>query len=53
VTGPITRGGAAAIGGVPKAAKKTWLGTEIAAAVAAGGKVCGEFPTEAGIVDVA
>lgn len=50
VTGLITRGGIAVIGGVPKAAKKTWLGTEIAAAVAAGEKVCGEFPAEAGTV---
>jgi hypothetical protein len=29
VTGLITRGGTAVIGGPPKAAKKTWLATEI------------------------
>jgi hypothetical protein len=43
VTGLITRGGTAVIGGLPKAAKKTWLATEIAVAVATGTEVCGEF----------
>lgn len=38
------------IGGLPKAATKTWLGTEIAVAVATGTKVCGEFFAERGTV---
>lgn len=50
VSGLITRGGTAVIGGLPKAAKKTWLGTEIAVAVATGTKVCGEFLAELGTV---
>lgn len=50
VTGLITRGGIGIIGGLPKAAKKTWLGTEIAVAVATGSKVCGEFYAERGTV---
>lgn len=50
VTGLITRGGITTIGGLPKAAKKTWLGTEIAIAVATGTKVCGEFFAEKGVV---
>lgn len=49
VHGLITRGGIAMIGAEPKAAK-TWLGTEIAIAVATGSKVCGEFFAEAGTV---
>ncbi len=49
VTGLITRGAIAMIGAEPKAAK-TWLGTEIAVAVATGTKVCGEFFAEAGRV---
>ena len=50
VTGLITRGGTAVIGGLPKAAKKTWLATEIAVAVATGTKVCGEFVAQLGTV---
>jgi hypothetical protein len=50
VTGLITRRGTAMIGGLPKAAKKTWLATEIAVAVATGTKVCGEFFAERGSV---
>jgi hypothetical protein len=50
VTELITRGGTAVIGGLPKAAKKTWLATEIAVAVATGTKVCGEFFAEPGAV---
>ena len=50
VTGLITRGGTAMIGGLPKAAKKTWLATEIAVAVATGTKVCGEFFAQLGTV---
>jgi len=50
VTGLITRGGTAMIGGLPKAAKKTWLATEIAVAVATGTKVCGEFIAQLGTV---
>jgi len=49
VTGLITRGGITTIGAEPKAAK-TWLGTEIAVAVATGTKVCGEFFAERGVV---
>jgi len=49
VTGLITRGGITMIGAEPKAAK-TWLGTEIALAVATGTKVCGEFFAEFGRV---
>jgi hypothetical protein len=50
VTGLITRGGTAVIGGPPKAAKKTWLATEIAIAVASETPVCGEFFAEPGHV---
>jgi hypothetical protein len=50
VTGLVTRGGITTIGGLPKAAKKTWLGTEIAIAIATGTPVCGEFFAEAGVV---
>jgi len=50
VTGLITRGGTAVIGGLPKAAKKTWLATEIAVAVTTGTKVCGEFFARLGTV---
>jgi AAA domain len=50
VTGLITRGGTGVISGIPKAAKKTWLATEIAIAVATGTKVCGEFPAAEGRV---
>jgi hypothetical protein len=50
VTGLITRDGTAVIGGLPKAAKKTWLATEIAIAVATGTKVCGEFFVQLGTV---
>lgn len=50
VTELITRGGTAVIGGLPKAAKKTWLATEIGVAVATGTKVCGEFIAERGAV---
>lgn len=50
VTGLITRGGTAMIGGLPKAAKKTWLATEIAVAIATGTPVCGEFFAERGTV---
>lgn len=50
VTGLITRGATAMIGGLPKAAKKTWLGTEIAVAIATGTPVCGEFFAERGSV---
>lgn len=49
VTGLVTRGGVTMIGAEPKAAK-TWLGTEIAIAVATGTKVCGEFFAQAGRV---
>lgn len=49
VTGLVTRGGITMIGAEPKAAK-TWLGTEIALAVATGSKVCGEFFAEYGRV---
>lgn len=49
-TGLITRGGTAVIGGLPKAAKKTWLATEIAVSVATGTKVCGEFFAKHGVV---
>lgn len=44
VHGLITDGGTAAIATEPKSAK-TWLGTEIALAVATGTTVCGEFAT--------
>lgn len=50
VTGLITRGATAMIGGLPKAAKKTWLATEIAVAIATGTPVCGEFFAEPGTV---
>jgi hypothetical protein len=50
VTKLITRGGVAIIGGPPKIARKTWLATEIAVAVATGSKVCGEFYAAAGRV---
>lgn len=50
VTGLITRGGTAMIGGLPKAAKKTWLATEIGVAVATGTLVCGEFFAARGTV---
>jgi len=50
VTELVTRGGTAVIGGIPKAAKKTWLATEIAVAVATGTKVCDEFVAELGTV---
>lgn len=50
VTGLIRRDGVTVIGGQPKQAKKTWLATEIAIAVATGTKVCGEFFAEAGVV---
>ncbi|MCX5742626.1 MAG: AAA family ATPase [Proteobacteria bacterium] len=49
VTGLLTRLGIATIGAEPKASK-TWLGTEIAVAVATGTKVCGEFYAASGIV---
>ncbi len=49
VTGLVTRLGITMIGAEPKAAK-TWLGTEIAVAIATGTKVCGEFFTEPGTV---
>jgi replicative DNA helicase len=49
VTGLATRGGLVVIGGEPKTAK-TWLGTEIAIAVATGTPVCGEFYATAGTV---
>lgn len=45
----ITRGGVTIIGAEPKAAK-TWLGTEIALAIATGTQVCGEFFASAGRV---
>ncbi len=50
VTGLITTGGIVTVGGLPKAAKKTWLLTEIAVAIATGTKVCGEFDAEQGAV---
>lgn len=50
VTGLITRGGTAIIGGLPKAAKKTWLATEISVAVATGTPVCDEFFAAQGVV---
>jgi hypothetical protein len=50
VTGLVTVGGITTIGGLPKAAKKTWLGTEIAVAIATGTKVCGEFYARKGVV---
>jgi hypothetical protein len=49
VTDLVVRGGIAVIGAEPKAAK-TWLGTEIALAIATGTKVCGEFPVQRGRV---
>src|SRR5690242_4385024 len=49
VTGLITRGAVAVIGGEPKTTK-TWLATEVAIAVATGTKVCGEFFAERGRV---
>lgn len=49
VTGLITRGGIATIGGEPKTAK-TWLALEIAIAIATGTKACGEFFAERGTV---
>lgn len=48
-TGLITRGGVTIIGAEPKASK-TWLGTEIAIAIATGTPVCGEFYAAAGRV---
>jgi len=50
VTGLITRGGTAVIGGLPKAAKKTWLATEMALSVATGTSACGEFFAQPGNV---
>ncbi len=47
IEGLITRGGITTIGGEPKTAK-TWLGTELAIAVATGTPVCGEFRAERG-----
>lgn len=49
VEGLMTRGGITTIGGEPKTAK-TWLGTEIAIAVATGTRVCGEFFAQSGKV---
>lgn len=50
VTGLITRGGVAMIGGEPKAMVKTWSATELALAVATGTKAFGEFFAEPGVV---
>lgn len=50
VTGLITSPGTVIIGGGPKEAKKTWLATEIAVAIATGTKVCGEFFAKQGSV---
>lgn len=49
ITGLVTRGGVTMIGAEPKAAK-TWLGTELAIAVATGTPACGEFYAEHGVV---
>lgn len=49
VEGLITRGGITTIGGEPKTSK-TWLGTEIAIAVATGTPACGEFFAKSGTV---
>lgn len=49
VDGLVTRGGITMIGAEPKAAK-TWLGTELAVAVATGTRVCGEFFAQRGTV---